>query len=159
MLANLISKVAVPLKFHGFFFKWNYTSFYKSSDAFLIRKKAIRYLDREIISTEDILTLIFMRLCLRSPCLLYTQLDEINIEVPFKLSIFRYNYNTFSWRINNCIEWCTKKYNKEFHSEEDKGHLRISKSPTPDLNWNKSDGHHKTFPLKQDKFYLKPLFE
>lgn len=134
MLANLISKVAVPLKFHGFFFKWNYTSFYKSSDAFLIRKKAIRYLDREIISTEDILTLIFMRLCLRSPCLLYTQVDEINIEVPFKLSIFRYNYNTFSWRINNCIEWCTKKYNKEFHSEEDKGHLRISKSPTPDLN-------------------------
>lgn len=134
MLANLISKVAVPLKFHGFFFKWNYTSFYKSSDAFLIRKKAIRYLDREIISTEDILTLIFMRLCLRSPCLLYTQVDEINIEVPFKLSIFRYNYNTFSWRINNCIEWCTKKYKKEFHSEEDKGHLRISKSPTPDLN-------------------------
>lgn len=117
-----------------FFFKWNYTSFYKSSDAFLIRKKAIRYLDREIISTEDILTLIFKRLCLRSPCLLYTQLDEINIEVPFKLSIFRYNYNTFLWKINNCIEWCTKKYKKEFHSEEDKGHLRISKSPTPDLN-------------------------
>lgn len=84
---------------------------------FLIRKKALRYLDREIISTEDILTLISMRLRLSSPCLLYTQLDEINIEVSFKLSIFRYDYNTFSWRIKNCIEWCTKKY-KEFHSED-----------------------------------------
>lgn len=101
---------------------------------FLICKKALRYLHRKIISTEDILTLISMRLCLSSPCLLYAQFDEINIEVPFKLNIFRYDYNTFSRRINNCIEWCTKKYKKEFHSEEDKDHLKILKTPAPDLN-------------------------
>ena len=134
MLADLISQVDVLLRFHSLLFNGTTLLSINHSMHFLICKKALRYLDRKIISTEDILTLISMRLCLSSPCLLYAQLDEINIEVPFKLNIFRYDYNTFSWRINNCIEWCTKKYKKKFHSEEDKDHLKISKTPAPDLN-------------------------